>query len=333
MSINHHYTLRRMKHLYFIGNGFDLHHGFNTRYTDFRNWLKDFDKIAYDNLIWLYGVSDDNSDETYNWWSRFEEHLVDFDVYDDVVEIASENSIDYGADDFHEGDRYSGGIEAEQKFEDTMTKILGYFGTWVNSLGDLLSDTEVDLDKEAVFINFNYTLTLEKLYKIPSVRVYHFHGMLGDNVYILGHGRSYQEIEKSIRDNEPQPPKDLPEEDLHDWYANQWDEAYENTVGYTASKLASYRKNTGEVINANAALFASMADLEEIIVFGCSFSEIDTPYFSEAINRAKEKSKLKFIVNWHSQKDLDNISKFFVSEGIADDKIEKKKLDEITRNK
>lgn len=286
-----------MKYLYFIGNGFDLHHGFDTRYV---------------------------------WWSTFEAHLVDFDIYDDIVEIARENSINYGADDFSEGDRYSGGIEAEQKFEETMSKILGYFGNWVDSLGDLYSDIKIGLDEDADFINFNYTLTLEELYNVPADRVHHLHGKLGDETYILGHGRSYRDIDKSIRDNEPPPPKNLPEEELDDWYAEQWDEAYENTVGYTASKLASYKKDTDRIIKANEELFDAMTDLECITIYGCSFSVIDTPYFSEAISRVKNKNKLMFVVNWHSQKDLDNIDKFFKSEGIADDMVEKIKLDEIT---
>lgn len=319
-----------MKHIYFIGNGFDLHHGFKTQYTDFRDWLKVFDEEAFNELIWLYGVKDDKSDETYDWWSTFETHLVDFEVYDDILEIARENSINYGADDFRESDRYSGGVEAEQRFEETMTKILGYFGAWVDSLGDLTSEKEVNLDKDLDFITFNYTLTLENIYKIQADQVHHFHGKYGEDKYILGHGKSYQEIEKSIRDNEPQPPKDISEEELHDWYAEQWDEAYENTMGYTASKLASYKKDTASIINANKPLFDAMTDLESITILGCSFSEIDTPYFSEAIRRVKDRSKLKFVVNWHSQKDLDKIEKFFKSEGIADNMVEKIKLDDIT---
>lgn len=211
-----------------------------------------------------------------------------------------------------------------------MSKILGYFGNWVDSLGDLYSDIKIGLDEDADFINFNYTLTLEELYNVPADRVHHLHGKLGDETYILGHGRSYRDIDKSIRDNEPPPPKNLPEEELDDWYAEQWDEAYENTVGYTASKLASYKKDTDRIIKANEELFDAMTDLECITIYGCSFSVIDTPYFSEAISRVKNKNKLMFVVNWHSQKDLDNIDKFFKSEGIADDMVEKIKLDEIT---
>lgn len=266
-----------MKHIYFIGNGFDLHHGFKTQYTDFRDWLKEYDDEAFNELIWLYGVKDDDSDETYDWWSTFETHLVDFDVFDDIIEIASENSINYGADDFREGDRYSGGVEAEQRFEETMTKILGYFGAWIDSLRDLTSEKEISLDKDSDFITFNYTLTLENIYKIQADQVHHIHGKYKEDNYILGHGKSYQEIEKSIRDNEPQPPKGMSEDELHDWYAEQWDEAYENTMRYTASKLASYKKDTASIINANKSLFDAMTNLESITILGCSFSEIDTP--------------------------------------------------------
>ena len=32
-----------IKNLYFIGNGFDLHHGIQSRYTDYAYWLIDND--------------------------------------------------------------------------------------------------------------------------------------------------------------------------------------------------------------------------------------------------------------------------------------------------
>lgn len=28
-----------VKHLYIIGNGFDLHHGINSSYKDFQEWM------------------------------------------------------------------------------------------------------------------------------------------------------------------------------------------------------------------------------------------------------------------------------------------------------
>lgn len=44
-----------MKHLYVIGNGFDIFTGLHTRYSDFRNWLKHNYVFVYDALVSAYG--------------------------------------------------------------------------------------------------------------------------------------------------------------------------------------------------------------------------------------------------------------------------------------
>ena len=322
-----------MKHLYFIGNGFDLHHGFKTSYTDFRYWLKSYHNEAYQDLISLYGINDDDSDMTYDWWSTFEAHLVDFEVYDDILEISREHSIDYGSDGFREGDRYSGGVEASERFEKTMLTILGLFNSWIDSLGNLSSAQEVKLDKSADFITFNYTLTLESVYNIPSEQIHHIHGKYGTDDYVLGHGRTYEDIEKSIRANEPQPSKNLIGPELYNWHDEHWDESYDNTVRYTVLTLANFRKDTDFIIRAYCDLFHAMSDLKEITILGCSFSEIDAPYFSEAIRRVNDKEKLKFVVSWYSERDLGNIDKFFCLEGIAADRVRKIQLADITCSK
>ena len=92
-----------MDKLYIIGNGFDLNHELNTRYTDFKEWLKNKKPNIYKTILELYGIED--TEETNSWWSMFEKHLVDFDVYGEIIELASEYSIDYGSDNFRESDR------------------------------------------------------------------------------------------------------------------------------------------------------------------------------------------------------------------------------------
>lgn len=319
-----------MKHLYFIGNGFDLHHNFKTQYNDFKEWLKVYNRKAYDNLLDLYPVKDDSSDETWNWWSCFEANLVDIDVYDNILDIARENQIDYSSDSCDRM-RSDGAVEAASKFENTMNAVLASFNEWVGSLGSLNSDKEIELDKSADFITFNYTLTLEEKYCIPKARVHHFHGKLDDDIYILGHGRTETEIVNNIKDNEPKPSTGLSEEELHDWYSNQWNEAYDNTLSATASKLAEYKKNVLSVIKENNELYEKMNDLEKITIFGFSYSDIDNPYISAAIERVKNKEALRFVVNYYSTTDLINIGKFFYKEGIKGSQIDCIRLDTITK--
>lgn len=54
-----------MKNLFIIGNGFDIHHGINSRYSDYREWLKGYDFDLYNKLCRLYDSTEDDDD----WWN------------------------------------------------------------------------------------------------------------------------------------------------------------------------------------------------------------------------------------------------------------------------
>ena len=51
----------------------------------------------------------------------------------------------------------------------------------------LLKDTVLK-NSDALFINFNYTKTLEDLYRIPEKQVFHLHGVIDGGKFIFGHG-------------------------------------------------------------------------------------------------------------------------------------------------
>ena len=57
--------------LYIIGNGFDLHHGLNTSYLDFRNYCASFLPSLWRFLSEIYGDMINND----MWWSNFENML------------------------------------------------------------------------------------------------------------------------------------------------------------------------------------------------------------------------------------------------------------------
>lgn len=319
-----------MDKLYIIGNGFDLNHELKTRYTDFKEWLKNKKPNIYKTILELYGIED--TEETNSWWSMFEKHLVDFDVYGEIIELASEYSIDYGSDNFRESDRYVGAIEAEKKFEDLVENILANFNEWINSLWILpIKKIMNNIDKEAFYINFNYTQTLETIYGVPQKRVIHLHGKVGDNNYILGHGRTFEYINKRIRDNNL-PPNGLSEEELEKWYSENYDEVYENIVESTTSKFYSYKKNVDKIIEVHSNLFDKLSNIRKICIYGYSFSDIDNPYIEKIIDKVKDKSNLFFEVSWFSEIDKVNINNFFNSVSISDKQIKLIKLEDFTKN-
>ena len=318
-----------MDKLYIIGNGFDLNHELKTRYTDFKEWLKNKKPNIYKTILELYGIED--TEETNSWWSMFEKHLVDFDVYSEIIELASEYSIDYGSDNFRESDRYVGAIEAERKFEDLVENILANFNEWINSLWILpIKKIMNNIDKEAFYINFNYTQTLETIYGVPQEKVIHLHGKVGDNNYVLGHGRTFEYINKKIRNNNL-PPKGLSEEELEEWYRENYDEVYENIVESTTLKFYSYKKNVDKIIEEHSDFFDKLSNIRKICIYGFSFSDIDNPYLEKIIDTVKDKSNLFFEVSWFSEIDKVNINNFFNSISISDEQIKLIKLEDFTK--
>lgn len=309
-----------MRKLYIIGNGFDLHHGLKTKYTDFCRWLKKNNNDTYHNLLAVYNLPDD-IDRMWEWWSMFEAHLVDLDLDDEISDLTTEYSIDYGSDDFREGDRYAGAWEAETRFNNLMSEILDSFDSWVDSLMKVQTyNTLCNIDPTATFINFNYTQTLELLYGIPSNRVHHIHGKCGDGNYVLGHAKSYDEIKVQVAGEDKYVQAMTPAERA-EWHSEHFDEVYENVVDATVSHLVSYRKDTDVIIAKHEYLFSQMADLEEIIIYGYSFSDIDNPYLFEILKRVNNKANLSLEVSFHTAADKIKAEEFFLNTDIKAEQI------------
>ena len=73
------------KHLYIIGNGFDIFSGLNTRYSDFRNWLECHYIFVYEALQSAYNFPD------IEWWNDFEVSLGKLDIHRFVTDNTPPN--------------------------------------------------------------------------------------------------------------------------------------------------------------------------------------------------------------------------------------------------
>ena len=62
-----------MKHLYVIGNGFDIFTGLRTRYSDFQKWLGRNYAFIYEAMTMAYNIKGD-------WWCDFEVQLGQLDI-------------------------------------------------------------------------------------------------------------------------------------------------------------------------------------------------------------------------------------------------------------
>lgn len=125
--------------------------------------------------------------------------------------------------------------------------------------------------KKSLFLTFNYTLTLEKLYNISSNNICHIHGNASDrtsNIY-FGHG-------------------DDKEFNGFEYYIGVVD-------GYKELKKA-LRKNTTQAIADNLSFFRRLSRIRKIYSYGFSFSEVDMVYLEE-ISRYVDTKRVRWYFN------------------------------------
>ncbi len=169
--------------LFIIGNGFDLAHGLHSKYSDFAKYCKstEYYKCLYELLPLEFPKLSTNSSEL---WANFEEALGS----PDIEYIKNHQNVDKG--------------ELNVALRD-----------WVNELKDKINEIQpmdcikktIQTYPEACYISFNYTDTLELLYKVESKNILHIHGYISRNDvdaseafagYLYGHNLNDEEISK-----------------------------------------------------------------------------------------------------------------------------------------
>jgi hypothetical protein len=284
-----------MKRLYVIGNGFDLHHNLRTSYFDFARYLKAQYNDIYKALEEY--VSYPENDESL--WARFEENLANLDS-EGILSEHSDRLPDYSSDEFHDRDRYVFPDIMEEHFEMLTSGLFSAFTHFIQEVEYLASSSEkkIDIDSEALYLTFNYTQTLEKLYKIPESKIVYIHNsafMGADNI-ILGHGIDPE----TFQDIKPEPPDNLTPAELEEWYIQNDD--YEYSYDEGKQNLMRYfevtYKPTKQIIDQYSDFFKGLKDIEEIIVLGHSISSVDIPYFEEIIKWVKP--QVKWIVSYYN---------------------------------
>jgi len=287
--------------LYLIGNGFDIYHGINSRYSNFCEFLNTHSDESLKLRVFL---------ETYHnspdLWSQFEKALGEFDKnkyinhYNrlcasvDNNSQSTQNSIDYEL------------VEVRQN-------LIEFFRTWVLSLeadiNSLPIPTDKTIDSNSLFLTFNYTETLQKLYRIDEQKILHIHvtdkkTATGEFAqYVVGHGKKEiignsleSDIERSVRE-----------------YINDFRKRPEDIMQNNESK------NFWEKLNK----------VTEIIVLGMSLGDVDIPYFNKIIENI-DKNNVHWKISHHTQNDLTRIKNVFsmlqltnVEYGTIDDFIKK----------
>ncbi|MGK6313659.1 bacteriophage abortive infection AbiH family protein [Neorhizobium sp. DT-125] len=284
------------KTLYIIGNGFDLHHGIPSSYKAFGEYLRLSDAKTYE-VVEKYFAMDAQL------WAEFEDRLASFDS-DSLIEDASNFLVGYGAEDWSDAYHHDYQYEIQQAVEAISTTLRLRFAEWIRQLpvpwAAEFSGQRVPLNSSAVFLNFNYTPSLQRLYGVPDINVLHIHGAAANptETLVLGHGW----------EPDPNPDPYRFEQDPEDA-----DMRVVEGQGIVDDYFSDTFKPTAKVIEKNAAFFAGLSDVDRIVVMGHSVSEVDHPYFEEVIANIDVK-RVRWKVSYYG--DLDELRKRMESLGV-----------------
>lgn len=255
--------------LFIIGNGFDLGHGLPTRYWNFRcyleehrgDFLRDFEEKYY-----LRG----EGLQTYL-WNDLELNLANID--EDVLIEQMYQSTDLGLE--------SGNIGIEDTlnyyFADEfmyIEKLTTYLKEWIEVVNQELDGMNrrtslINESHQDIFMNFNYTTTLEDIYNISRLNVLHIHGVIdSDNELVLGHSNSSRinYFNEKYTD-----------------YQNRFDEQSAPIYNVLTDYCSKTYKDVNNYIHK---LFSLNFDaVERVIIIGHSLGDVDLPYFEEVKER------------------------------------------------
>lgn len=278
-----------MKHLYIIGNGFDLFTGLHTSYAHFRRWLETNYVFVYENMVAAYNMEGE-------WWNDFETQLGQLDVEDYVRRFTkpkkpiSEIIADLEVRE-QEGRNASviPSLCSESPCANRLRGLLEIlqfcFERWVKDCQSIITNPKyTTIEKnDSFFINFNYTDVLEWLYEIPEERVLHIHGRASKHErLIFGHNKH-----------------------PHGGIFSNVD------VDLTCSELCRYEKNPYEQIFKHDKLPEIISDVKEIHVYGFSISPVDEDYLDWIEQHTPLNCKWEF--SWHTEKDKERINKFVLN--------------------
>lgn len=272
--------------LFVIGNGFDIAHGIESRYTDFKNCV---DKKGNRRLIDMMDTFFSNSGSL---WEDIENALGDYEE-NAIADYCNPNSeIDYD-----HPTQYTAAYEDSPDwiFKPIVDEFLESFTQWVDSVD--IGDIELirDLSTESKYLTFNYTETLEIVYGIPQNQICHIHGSrLKKDEYIIGHNKFYS-------------PGDAYQ-----------DESVLLYVQETCFKIINWMnelyKNSAAIIRVHKSFFDGLSDIEKVEVIGHSFNEIDLPYLEEVVKMSGK--DIPWLISYHSDEDFKAIDTFVTSIGL-----------------
>lgn len=82
------------------------------------------------------------------------------------------------------------------------------------------------------------------------------------------------------------------------------------------------KKHVDEIISENSSRFDVLKDVEKIMIYGHSFSDIDLPYFERIINSLTHFDKVRWEIVYYNEQDREKVVDFINKYAISWDNVE-----------
>ena len=293
--------------LIIVGNGFDLFHGLQTRYIDFKHYLNSVKKTKLIDIIERFMPD--------TLWSDFENALGRVEITN--IDIDDEEQVDEVDDrGIYIYDNY------KNRLLIAVEELTDLFAKWARNIkiqGPAIFSSRF-INEQNYFITFNYTRTLEIKYNILSKNILHIHGDANDprSKIICGQCKQYDDREKIIDFEDINEDFDIEfdansfilDEILHTYFKNTY-------------------KNTQEIIDQHSLFFSTLPyrDIQKVVILGHSFGIADAPYFYYLAKRVNPAAKWEATFYKEAERDL--FHKFILSLSIPEQLISLKNMKEM----
>ncbi|MBQ8680684.1 MAG: bacteriophage abortive infection AbiH family protein [Treponema sp.] len=282
--------------LFIIGNGFDLNHGYNTSYKNFKNYIY---SNSYE--IGSFSLKDYFPDDD-DLWSDFENNLefIDFKESTDFFlgDLTPEMSDKEWERECSRRSALQDSFEEapEKLYPALCTALSDFICKETSSKVSAQSKFSSIMTKNDIYITFNYSKTLENLYNIPETNINHIHGIAypsfppdyddidityEDPSIIFGHGDLHK-IKHTAEESNPMNPNGC----LNDL----------NTTMKKVYQIKSFID------------FIKNYAFDSIEIIGHDFGKVDLPYF-KALNKILNTSEVinywLFDMSKHNEKKKD----------------------------
>ena len=295
------------KNLYIVGNGFDQHHNIQCSFLNFMEWIKKNDASLFIKITQVY-----NNAWEHNWWRDFENSLAQLNInyYANMKgnlfdpEYIKEGSIEEKTE--------VASRNVTEEFKSIKNSLRLDFQKWLSeAYENVQKDKKMQFpDEDSIFLTFNYTKTLEDIYKIDAKHVYHIHGVIDEkDSMAFGHGLGLEDFNDILERQKPR----LGEVRIKNFMTRSLlitPKHKELATLKSLESIVSLRKDVDGCIEKNKSFFDKILDVQRIYVYGFSFSPIDMPYLEKIIRRTKPGTH--WVISWYSQEDKRQIMDFVI---------------------